>query len=116
MIETVKAIFWISAPFIGLGLIIIFGALAFRFIYKEDTKNKFEEIENAIKDYNVRISIAVVMLSCIFLFAWGFISSFSFFDGETIENTKIPWWFALLLGYCGLVIAFKLSSLWYNKK
>ncbi|MBU0649170.1 hypothetical protein KJ969_03700 [Patescibacteria group bacterium] len=61
-----------------------------------------------IKDWHIRICIAVLIL----------ISLFMFVSGLRFEDTmqSIPWWFALLYGWSGLVTALKLGSIWYKDK
>lgn len=59
-----------------------------------------------IKDWHVRVCIAVTMLFSLFVFASGF----------RFEHTvwRLPWWAALVYGYCSLVVCFQLSKIWYK--
>jgi len=57
-----------------------------------------------IKDYHVRFCIAAQMLISLFMLA----SSIGF--KTTIW--PIAWWFGLIYGWSGLVVAFKLSEVW----
>lgn len=61
-----------------------------------------------IKDWHIRVCIAILMLFSLFMFVLGL----------TFEDTvqSIPWWFAFLYGWSGLAIAFKLSKIWYKDK
>ncbi|HNV97434.1 MAG TPA: hypothetical protein PKL13_03985 [bacterium] len=62
-------------------------------------KNYLEKI----KDYYIRINIAILMLGSIFLFLGGFINS-----------NEPPWWFNLICGWSGLTVSLKLSKIWYK--
>jgi len=66
------------------------------------------DIIEKIKDYHLRICLAII-----FLF-----SSFIFVLGLRFEDTNqfIPWWFALLYGWSGLTVAFNFSSILYKSK
>jgi hypothetical protein len=65
-------------------------------------------IVEKIKDYHIRICIAVLILPSLFMFASGFTSK--------ITTWPIPWWFALLYGWSGLAVSLKLSEIWYKDK
>lgn len=65
-----------------------------------------KDIIKQINDYHIRICIAILMLISLFMFCSGFI------PGGTTQY--IPWWFALLYGWSGLVVAYKLGKFWYK--
>jgi hypothetical protein len=65
-------------------------------------------MKNILKTWNIRISIAVMALFSLFLFA----------SGLSLKNSTetIPWWLSLIFGWCGLTVSLKLSNLWDDKK
>jgi hypothetical protein len=69
--------------------------------------NRFDAVEK-IKDYHVRICIGILMLLSLFMFGSGLTFSTIIWP--------MPWWASLLYGWSGLVVAFKLSDIWYKDK
>lgn len=66
------------------------------------------DLIKTIKDWHIKICIAILILPSLFMFILGL----------TFEDSMqfIPWWLALLYGWSGLAVAFKLGDLLYKDK
>jgi hypothetical protein len=62
------------------------------------------DITEVVKDWHIRICIAILILASFATFGLGNSTQF------------IPSWFAYLYGWSGLTVAIKLSSIWYKDK
>lgn len=95
-------------------VIILTGILCSALILSKNVRNFWDKffinsnILEKIKDWHIRICILILMLISLMIFASGFTFN------DTMQS--IPCWFALLYGWSGLVVTFKLSDILYKDK
>lgn len=66
-------------------------------------------IMKKIKDYHVKICIAILIIPSLFMLVAGL----TFKD---LPSQTISWWFALLYGWSGLVVSLKLGKVLYKDR
>lgn len=66
-----------------------------------------KDLIETIKDWNLRVCLATLLLLSLFMFVLGL----------RLEDTTqfIPWWFALVYGWSGLVVSMRFGSIFDHK-